>query len=223
MSSNKFQFNHLKIHTQYSICEGALKISDLSSYCKSHDVNSVGISDSFNMCGVLEFSEEISKVGSQPIIGTQINFSFSHNNLEKIGKISLIAKNSAGYKNLLKLSSNSYLSIEKNQEPHCAIEELLKHSDGLIVLLGGSHSLVSTLILNNNISECEFLINKIIMSFKNNAYIEIQRHGEIHELELEARLLNFSTKLNIPLLATHEVYYLNKDMHEAHDAYICVG
>lgn len=61
------------------------------------------------------------------------------------------------------------------------------------------------------------------MSYKNNAYIEIQRHGEAHEPELEARLLNLSTKLNIPLLATHEVYYLNQDMHEAHDAYICVG
>jgi DNA polymerase-3 subunit alpha len=223
MSLNKFQFNHLKIHTQYSICEGALKIADLSSYCKSHNINSVGISDSFNMCGVLEFSEEISKVGTQPIIGTQINFSFSHNNLEKIGKISLIAKNITGYKNLLKLSSNSYLSIEKNHEPHCAIEELINHSEGLIVLLGGSHSLISSLILNSNISECEFLINKIIMSYKNNAYIEIQRHGEAHEPELEARLLNLSTKLNIPLLATHEVYYLNQDIHEAHDAYICVG
>ena len=152
MSLNKFQFNHLKIHTQYSICEGALKIADLSSYCKSHNINSVGISDSFNMCGVLEFSEEISKVGTQPIIGTQINFSFSHNNLEKIGKISLIAKNITGYKNLLKLSSNSYLSIEKNHEPHCAIEELINHSEGLIVLLGGSHSLISSLILNSTIA-----------------------------------------------------------------------
>ena len=157
MTAKNSQFNHLKIHTQYSICEGALKISDLSEYCKTHKITSVGISDSRNMCGVLEFSEEISKAGTQPIIGTQINFSFSHNNLEKIGKISLIAKNIAGYKNLLKLSSHSYLSIEKNQDPHCAIEELVKYSDGVIVLLGGSHSLISDMILSNNISECEFL------------------------------------------------------------------
>jgi DNA polymerase III subunit alpha len=107
MTAKNSQFNHLKIHTQYSICEGALKISDLSEYCKAHKITSIGISDSRNMCGVLEFSEEISKAGTQPIIGTQINFSFSHNNLEKIGKISLIAKNIAGYKNLLNLSSHS--------------------------------------------------------------------------------------------------------------------
>ena len=110
-------FNHLKVHTQYSICEGALKIVDLAEYCASNNISSVGTSDSFNMCGVLEFSQEISKVGCQPIIGTQINFSFSENNLEKMGKISLIAKNKAGYKNLLKLSSSSYLSIKKKRRP----------------------------------------------------------------------------------------------------------
>ena len=223
MTAKNSQFNHLKIHTQYSICEGALKISDLSEYCKAHKITSVGISDSRNMCGVLEFSEEISKAGTQPVIGTQINFSFSHNNLEKIGKISLIAKNIAGYKNLLKLSSHSYLSIEKNQDPHCAIEELVKYSDGVIVLLGGSHSLISDMILSNNISECEFLIQKIAHIFKDNAYIEIQRHGEIHEKDLEVKLLEFSSKFNIPIIATHEVFYLEEDMYEAHDAYICVG
>jgi len=223
MTAKNSQFNHLKIHTQYSICEGALKISDLSEYCKTHKITSVGISDSRNMCGVLEFSEEISKAGTQPVIGTQINFSFSHNNLEKIGKISLIAKNIAGYKNLLKLSSHSYLSIEKNQDPHCAIEELIKYSDGVIVLLGGSYSLISDMILSNNISECEFLIQKIARVFKDNAYLEIQRHGEIHEKDLEIKLLEFSSKFDIPIIATHEVFYLEEDMHEAHDAYICVG
>jgi len=223
MTLSAFQFNHFKIHTQYSICEGALKISDLSDFCKLNNINAVGISDSLNMCGALEFSQEIAKVGTQPIIGTQINFSLCLNNLEKIGKISLIAKNNTGYKNLLKLSSQSYLSIDKNQVPHCSIENLINYSDGIIVLLGGSHSLISSLIQSNNIAECDFLINKINSVFKNNVYIEIQRHGEAHEPELEIKLLNTSSKYNIPVVATHEVFYISKEMHEAHDAYICVG
>ena len=66
-------FNNIKIHTQYSICEGAIKIDDLAEYCKSNKIKSVGLSDSFNLCGVLEFSEKLSKAGTQPIIGTQIN------------------------------------------------------------------------------------------------------------------------------------------------------
>ena len=219
----KKKFNHIKIHTQYSICEGALKINELSEFCKEKKIEAVGISDSLNLCGALEFSQEISKSGTQPIIGTQINFSFSHNNLEKIGKISLIAKNSVGYKNLLKLSSNSYLSIEKNEDPHCSIEKLFQYSEGLIILIGGSRSLISSLILSGNSLEVSFLLQKIENIFKGNAYIEIQRHNEEHEKNLELKLLELSQKFTIPLIATHEVFYLTQDMHEAHDAYVCVG
>ena len=67
------EFNNLKIHTQYSICEGAIKIEDLAEYCKDNKIKAVGIADSYNLCGALEFAEKISKVGTQPIIGTQIN------------------------------------------------------------------------------------------------------------------------------------------------------
>ena len=66
-------FNHLKIHTQYSICEGALRTSDLAKYCKDNKINAVGLCDSNNLCGALEFSESIAKSKTQPIIGTQIN------------------------------------------------------------------------------------------------------------------------------------------------------
>ena len=68
--NNKNSFNHLKIHSQYSICEGALKIEDLKKYCKENKIQSVGLSDTSNLCGALEFSENLSKVGTQPIIGT---------------------------------------------------------------------------------------------------------------------------------------------------------
>ena len=67
------QFNNIKIHTQYSICEGAIKIDQLADYCKKNKIKALGIADSFNLCGALEFAEKISKAGTQPIIGTQIN------------------------------------------------------------------------------------------------------------------------------------------------------
>ena len=66
--------NNIKIHTQYSICEGAIKIDgELALYCKENKIKAIGIADSYNLCGALEFAEKISKVGTQPIIGTQIN------------------------------------------------------------------------------------------------------------------------------------------------------
>ena len=76
MSNGNTQFTNFKIHTQYSICEGAIKIEDLAEYCKVNKVKAIGISDSYNLCGALEFSEAISKAGTQPIIGTQINFKY---------------------------------------------------------------------------------------------------------------------------------------------------
>ena len=86
------QFNHLKIHTQYSICEGALKTTDLARYCKSNQVKAVGLCDSNNLCGALEFSELLAKSKTQPIIGTQINIKYKGN----IGKIPQFAKNLDG-------------------------------------------------------------------------------------------------------------------------------
>ena len=73
MPEAKKEFNNIKIHTQYSICEGAIKIDDLAEYCKQNKIKSIGLTDTNNLCGALEFAEKISKVGTQPIIGTQIN------------------------------------------------------------------------------------------------------------------------------------------------------
>ena len=111
------KFNNIKIHTQYSICEGAIKIDELAEYCKSNKIKSIGLADSYNLCGALEFSEKLSKVGTQPIIGTQINL--CANNI--IGKITLYATSVQGYKNLTKLSSLSYLKSKEAEDPSCMI------------------------------------------------------------------------------------------------------
>ena len=103
----KKTFNHIKIHTQYSICEGAIKIDDLGKFCKENKIKAVGISDTSNLCGSLEFSEQISKSKTQPIIGSQIKFKFN----EIIGSLPIIAKNSDGYKELINLSSKSFLEL----------------------------------------------------------------------------------------------------------------
>ena len=92
MTAKNSQFNHLKSHTQYSICEGALKILDLSEYCKTHKITSVGISDSRNMCGVLEFSEEISKRELNRLLARKLIFLFPTTILKKLEKFLLLQK-----------------------------------------------------------------------------------------------------------------------------------
>ena len=87
MGKNEKQFTNFKIHSQYSICEGAVKIEDLVTYCKENKIKAIGLCDSFNLCGALEFSEKISKAGTQPIIGSQINVKFEN----IIGKLPIFA------------------------------------------------------------------------------------------------------------------------------------
>ena len=126
------KFNHLKVHTQFSICEGAIKIDDLKDFSKENKIKSLGLSDTTNLCGALEFAEKISKVGTQPIIGTQINI-ISDN---VYGKITLYATSELGYKNLTKLSSKSYLKDKNFPEPYCEIDDLILNNKDLIILTG---------------------------------------------------------------------------------------
>ena len=218
MQENNQNFNHLKIHTQFSICEGAIKIEDLKNFCKENKIKSIGISDTNNLCGALEFSEEISKVGTQPIIGTQINFKYK----DEIGIIPLIAKNAKGYENILKLSSNSYLLNKNNDLPFCDISDLINNNEGLIVLSGSLQSLSGRLFLKNKLDEVSGLYKLLNKNFKKDFYLEIQRHDDKNEKNFEKFNLNISYDLKFPIIATHEVFYLNKSMHEAHDALLCI-
>ena len=123
MAESKVQiFNHLKIHSQYSICEGAIKIDDLKEFSKENKIRSLALCDSVNLCGALEFAEKISKIGTQPIIGTQINFKFG----DTTGLLPLFALNEVGYKRIIELSSLSYLKNDQTSDPHLNFTELTK-------------------------------------------------------------------------------------------------
>ena len=147
MLVNEKNFNHIKIHTQYSICEGAIKIDDLAEHCKANKIKSLGLADSYNLCGALEFSEKLSKVGTHPIIGTQINLK-AHNVL---GKVTLYAKTNEGYKNLTNLSSKSYLNCKETENPSCDINDLINNNHDLILLTGNYRDFFGKLFYANNI------------------------------------------------------------------------
>ena len=217
--SNNQKFNHLKIHTQYSICEGAIKIDKLKDFCKENKIQCLGLSDTSNLCGALEFAENISKVGTQPIIGTQINFKYE----DTTGLLPLIALNEKGYKRIINLSSKSYLENDNLSDPHLDIKELLIETEGVIILSGTIHGLFGKLFEKGSLEEISKLYQAISKKFNDRFYLEIQRHGDQNEIAFEKFNLQQSSKLNISIIATNEVYYLTNDMHEAHDALTCIG
>ena len=219
MAETKIQnFNHLKIHSQYSICEGAIKIDDLKDFSKENKIRSLGLCDTSNLCGALEFAEKISKSGTQPIIGTQINFKFG----ETIGLLPIYALNEDGYKKIIELSSLSYLKNDELSDPHLSFSELLNIDKDVALFSGTINGLFGQLFNKGKFTEIKELYSKLKFKFQDRFYIEIQRHNDQNEIAFEKFNLNESLNLEIPIIATNEVFYINKDMHEAHDALICI-
>jgi len=219
MLESKIQkFNHLKIHSQYSICEGAIKIDDLKEFSKVNKIRSLGLCDTINLCGALEFSEKISKIGTQPIIGTQINFKFG----DVIGLLPLFALNENGYKRIIELSSLSFLQNDGLSDPHVIFDELFDKNDGLSVFSGSVFGLFGSLFEKGKLTEIHEAYQKLKSLLGDRFYLEIQRHGDQNETSFEQFNLDKSLNLKIPLIATNEVFYLEKNMHESHDALICI-
>ena len=220
LESGHKNFNHLKIHSQYSICEGAVKIDDLKDKAKEFKIKTLGLCDTSNLCGAIEFSDKLSKVGTQSIIGTQINFKFE----DTIGLLPLFALDEDGYKKIIRLSSKSYLDNDKVSDPHLNINDLLKiDSSGISIFSGTVLGLFGKLFDKGKFSEINNLYESLNKIFSDRFYLEIQRHNDHNEKSFEQFNLDQSNNFKIPIIATNEVFYLTKDMHEAHDALICIG
>ena len=135
----------------------------------------------------------------------------------------MYAKSEEGYKNLTNLSSLSYLKNKGTDEPCCELKDLLESSKDLIILTGSYRDFFGNLFMSNKLNDFEKVINVLKKNFINRIYFEVQRHNEHLEKNFENYILNNSKSFKIPLIATQEVFYLHKDMYEAHDALRCIG
>ncbi len=221
----------LSIHTTYSLCNGAIKIPELIEAVKELGFPAIGISDSQNLFGALEFSSYCKKAGIQPILGCDLLVDFniveqknpSSNDVEKsLCQTHLIAYNSEGYRNLMFLVSKSFLDRQSSITPHVNFELLEKNSHGLICLSGASKGVIGKMLLNDQEKLAEKFCDDLLGIFKNNFYIEITRHGLKEEEILEEKFLNLAVKKNIPIVATNHVYFLKKEMYEAQDILSCI-
>ena len=185
MQEIKKNFNHLKIHSQYSICEGAIIIDNLKDFCKKNKIQSIGLSDSSNLSGALEFSEKVSKSGTQPIIGTQIIFKYK----DTYGYIPLIALNYDGYKKIIELSSKSYLENTELTEPFCNFNELLKNLNGISLLSGSINSLSGKLFNMGRNDDVIDIYKKLQSIYKEVLQRKLDRVGGI-EKELKQFVKN---------------------------------
>jgi DNA polymerase-3 subunit alpha len=225
------RFIHLRLHTEYSLLEGAVRLKELPSLCAKANMPAVAVTDTNNMFGALEFSVAAVAKGIQPILGCQIDIQYSPptpgEKPIRPAPVVLLAQTKAGYGSLMKL--NSALYMREADWPHISIEELAEHSDGLICLSGGPDGPVGRLLRAGQRVAAEDLLARLSAIFPTRLYVELQRHpsesGVAPEAELltEAPQVEMAYALGLPLVATNDVYFPKPDMYEAHDALICIS
>lgn len=213
-----YPFIHLRLHSAYSLCEGAVKVPDLIHACEASDTPAIAITDTNNMFGALEFSMKCASAGIQPIMGLQVDLKYS----DLIAPIVLIAKNEVGYKNLMKLMTCFYIHCQ--QDPRfITMDDLNRLHDGIIVLSGGARGPAGNFFSIGNPDTASRFLFDINSIFRFNCYIEISRTNEYVEKQCEPFFINFALQNDIPLVATNEVFFLDKSMHIAHDALMCIA
>lgn len=229
-ASSHADFVHLRVHTAYSLLEGAVKIKKLIDLCTKYRMPAAAMTDTNNLFGAFEMSSECAAHGIQPIIGIQLAVDmgleekrFSAKDPDAgIDSLILLVQNAEGYANLRMLSEQSYMFTPGDETPHVTFETLKKFSGGLICLTGGCSGTAGRLILSGKPEKAEEAVKMLNEAFPQHLYMEIQRHGTEDERHTEESFLDMAYKYDIPLVATNEVYFTTPDMFEAHDALICI-
>jgi len=211
-------FIHLRCLSSYSLSESTLKIKKLVNLAKKNNMPALAITDNNNMFGVFEFAQECINNNIQPIIGTSINL-IDIQIKNTISQLSFLVKNETGYKNLIYLSSLSYLN--KNRDVGISIADIEGHTEGLFCFLGGEFN--PLLILHNQNKQTDDFINTLKKLFNNNLLFELQRINDSDIDSFEDELIRKSHKFNIPLIGTNNIKFGEVDEFSAHDALLCVA
>jgi DNA polymerase-3 subunit alpha len=220
-------FVHLRVHSAYSLAEGAIKVKALPQLCQQHNQPAIAITDTNNLFGALESALLCTSSGIQPIIGCELSVQF----VDTTGPLVLLVASAQGYTNLLDIVSYLYLGAPSEQgKPYVPFEYLESRAEGLIALTGGVEGIWGQLEAKNlnaeekdKTHEADIFLNRLKESFPDHLYVEIQRHGTLAEQELEDIFIEKAYTHTLPLVATNNVYFPDPSYFEAHDALLCIA
>ncbi|MBU2580675.1 MAG: DNA polymerase III subunit alpha [Alphaproteobacteria bacterium] len=241
--ANRLRFVHLRVHSAYSLLEGALPIPKLAKLAEKHGYPALALTDTNNLFGALDFSEKLAKAGVQPIVGVTIAVDFEgdgvedplaavrqgratgsdHQRLSRDGFLALLAASETGYLNLMKIVSAAHLAVEDGAPPHVTLSRLQTHADGLIVLTGGPDGPVDRAIGEGRAGVAESRMKSLRSAYGDRLYVEIQRHGWDRERQVEPQIIDLAYRLELPLVASNEAFFEGPSDFEAHDALICIA
>ena len=213
----KGSFAHLRVSSEYSIFKGLLSIEKLVEKAKSFDMPAIALTDHSNMFGLVKFFKKCEKEGIKPISGSTINIARSQE--DKPYEFLCLAKNIDGHKNLM----HGLSKASRNQSKAIAYDDFLNICNDIFVITGSENSEIFSLILNDKEDEAVELIEKYKADFKNNLVIEIQNTGKDSHNIFMASILPTASRLSIPVIATNDVLFGDREDFEIHETKVCIN
>ena len=224
------QFVHLHVHSDYSLLDSCCKLDQLVAKAKRLNMPALALTDHGNMFGALNFEKLCHVNGINPIVGCEFYVGDDHLKQErtKYGKknyhLVLLCENETGYKNMSWLCSDANTEGQYFGKPRIDFEMLKKRHEGLICLSACVAGELPQTLLNDTEEAAEQLITKYRDLFgPDRYYIELQDHGLPEQKEINEKLIRLARKLNVPLVVTNDIHYIEKEDAEAQDALRCIG
>jgi len=228
------EFVHLRVHSAFSLSEGALTTKDIVNLCTVNKMAAVAVTDTNNMFGALEHSTTFADAGIQPIVGCTLNIrtvddktlqgmSRTQREAAEHAQMVFLVQNETGYANLIRLVSKAYMASDGVSDPHIELADLAADNDGLIALSGGPDGPIGQQLQQDHLKDAKVLTETLSGYFPGRFYIEIMRHGLPEEQHTEPDFLTLAYDLDLPLVATNDAYFSDQNMFEAHDALLCIA
>lgn len=230
--SGELKFIHLRVHSSYSLLEGALPLKKIIGQAVSDNQPAIAVTDTNNLFGALEFSVKAQESGVQPIIGCQMDLEMEdeatverRNPREQLARrpaIVLLASSEGGYARLVDLVSRAYLDGTGSERPHLKLSWLQDDADGLIALTGGPGGPVERALGEGDGPRAVARLVALKEIFGDRLYVELQRPRN-YDRAREARMIGLAYEHDLPLVATNEAFFLKPADYEAHDALMAVA
>ncbi len=216
------RFVHLRLHSEYSIVDGAVRIDDAIAAAVKDQMGALALTDLSNVFGLVKFYQATRKEGIKPIVGSDV-WVTNHEDREKPYRLQLLVKNHSGYLNLCELLTKASLSNQYKGRAEIDATWLKQHAEGLIALSGARFGDVGVALLANQVEEATQRAQVWANYFPGSYYIEIQRAGHPQD---EAHLhgaVHLANQLNLPVVATHSIQFMKAADFTAHEARVCIA
>jgi DNA polymerase III subunit alpha len=215
------RFVHLRVHTEFSLVDGLVRVKPLMKILPSKGMYSVALTDYCNLFAAVKHYKSAVDAGIKPIIGSDLPC-HEPEQTDRVSSLVLLCLNSEGYKNLTCLISRAYQEGQYQGQPRVQNQWIAESSEGLIALSGGKFGDVGHALLANDDALARKRAIYWQTLFPNRFYLEIQRTGRADETRYNEKLIALAAELQLPLVATNDVRFLDQDDFEAHEARVCI-